>query len=197
MKTFWDKRYQEFELVYGLKPNEYLKTQLPKTKGSILLPGDGQGRNALFAATQGWQVTAFDYSSVAKEQADQLFKHHNVKVNFKTLSYQECDFEKESFDCIALIYNHMPDEFRKDVHQKYLSFLKPNGILILEGFSKKQLHLNSGGPKNIEWLFSTEMLNDDFEALTTIELIEIQTTLDEGKFHKGKAEVVRYVGQKK
>ena len=78
MKAFWDKRYQEIELVYGLKPNEYFKAQLPKTTGKILLPGDGQGRNALFAASQDWQVTAFDYSPVAKEQADKLFANHNL-----------------------------------------------------------------------------------------------------------------------
>ena len=196
MKAFWDKRYEEFELVYGLKPNEYFKSQLPKTTGKILLPGDGQGRNALFAAIQGWEVTAFDYSPVAKEQADQLFAQHNVEVDFKILSYQDSDFEKESFDCIVLIYNHMPSDFRKEVHQKYISFLKPNGILIIEGFSKKQFGLNSGGPKNIDWLFSSEMIQDDFNSLKTIQLIETQTILDEGDFHQGKAEVIRYTGQK-
>ena len=196
MKAFWDKRYQEIELVYGLKPNEYFKAQLPKTTGKILLPGDGQGRNALFAASQDWQVTAFDYSPVAKEQADKLFANHNLQVDFKTLSYEDCEFEPESFDCIALIYNHMSNDFRKEVHQKYISFLKPNGILILEGFSKKQLPLNTGGPKNIEWLFSSEMMKDDFKALKTVELIETSAILSEGKFHKGKAELVRYTGQK-
>lgn len=196
MKAFWDKRYQAFELVYGIKPNEYLKAKLPKKTGSILLPGDGQGRNALFAAKQGWLVTAFDYSSTAKLQADKLFSKHNVNVDFQTLSYQDCIFEEETFDCIALIYNHMPSSFRKEVHQKYISFLKPNGILILEAFSKKQLPLNSGGPKNSDFLFDTNTIENDFKILETLELHEMQTILDEGEFHKGKAEIIRYIGRK-
>jgi SAM-dependent methyltransferase len=196
MKTFWDKRYEENALAYGLEPNEYFKAKLPKKVGKILLPGDGQGRNALYAALNGWEVVAFDYSPVAKQQAEALFAAHHVSVDYQTLSYETAQFEPNSFDCIALIYSHMPSSIRPAIHRKYISLLQPNGVLILEGFSKKQLGMKSGGPQDLDFLFDAATIAQDFSALSTVELVEQQTVLQEGEFHHGPAEIIRYLGHK-
>ncbi len=196
MKDFWNKRYKEEAYVYGVKPNEYLKENLPVKTGKILLPADGEGRNSLFAALKGWEVTAFDYSQSAIDKANALFDKHQVSVDFRLMSYLEMNFEEASFHCIGLTYIHMPPDFRKKVHQHLMTFLKPNGILILEAFSKKQLPLKSGGPKHPAFLYDTALVKDDFKGLEIIELEEKQVILDEGAYHKGLAEVVRFVGKK-
>lgn len=71
MKEFWNGKYSSKEYIYGTEPNEYFKSALEKYRpGTILLPGDGEGRNAVYAAKKGWQVTAFDFSNAAKEKAE-------------------------------------------------------------------------------------------------------------------------------
>lgn len=196
MKEFWNQRFNETEYAYGINPNEYLKAQLPAKVGKILFPAEGQGRNALFAALHGWDVTAFDYSKVAKQRADELFDSLKVTVDYQVLSYEDMDFEVESFDAIALVYAHMPPVFRKAVHQKLVSYLKKGGVLILEGFSKKQLPLNSGGPKSLDLLYDIALIKSDFSELEIIELKETQVVLEEGQYHQGMAEVIRFVGRK-
>lgn len=102
----------------------------------------------------------------------------------------------ESFDCIVLIYAHTPADKRHLFHKKVVGFLRPGGTLILEGFSKEQFIRNSGGPKNINMLFSEEELLEDFKELKEIKIESLETELDEGTFHCGTASVIRFIGKK-
>ncbi|MDX1286064.1 MAG: class I SAM-dependent methyltransferase [Draconibacterium sp.] len=197
MNDFWNQRYKTKEYAYGELPNLYFKKELEKLiPGIILLPGEGEGRNAVFAASKGWDVTAFDPSTEGRKKALLLAENHNVKINYLIESYETADFNKDSFDCIGLIYTHMSLEKRKEYHRKLLSFLNPGGILILEGFSKQQINKNTGGPRNIEMLFSKDELLDDFSGLKDIKIEERDTRLNEGSFHQGVASVIRLVGTK-
>lgn len=135
MQNFWNERYSQEEYIYGIDPNRFFKENLEKlSPGKILLPAEGEGRNASFAAKLGWEVFAFDSSNVAIEKANKLFDSNNVKVNYFLKTLEDFTWEKNFFDCISLIFVHPQEIMRKNIHQKMIDFLKPGGILILEGF---------------------------------------------------------------
>lgn len=203
MKEFWNSRYQEKEYAYGLEPNLFFESELVKLKpGKALFPAEGEGRNAVFAAKSGWEVTAFDLSEEGKNKALLLADRNQIQLDYQVASLEEFDVQMESFDLLVLIFAHFPSPLRRSYHQKLASFLKPGGVLILESFSKKHIEFNSvnekaGGPKDPALLFSKEELQEDFSDFSIRILEETVTELDEGLYHVGKSAVVRMVAVKK
>jgi SAM-dependent methyltransferase len=191
---FWDERYAKKEFIYGTEPNSFFKQQLDKLKpGKLLLPAEGEGRNAVYAAAQGWEVTAFDMSVKGKEKALQLAKLKGVDITYEVIGVEEFKTD-EKFDVIGLSFVHFPVEIRKKAHQHLLQFLKVGGEVIFEGFAKAQLGNASGGPKNAAMLFSIEEIKEEFSLLEFKLLEEKTIELSEGDYHKGKAEVIRFIG---
>ena len=197
MTNFWDERFGNKEYAYGVNPNDFFKGQIDfLIPGKALFPAEGEGRNAVYAAQLGWEVTAFDPSIEGKRKAEMLAQKQNVSINYFIDSYEFVSFPKETFDCIVLIFAHMHPLKRKEYHQKLTSFLKPKGMLILEGFSKKQIQNDTGGPKDIEMLFSKDELQSDFSSLSQINIEERDVLLNEGPFHQGNASVIRVLATK-
>jgi len=154
IKTFWNHRFSSDIYAYGNRPNEFLKSALHKLPcGLILIPAEGEGRNALYAAQLGWKVDAFDISTSAKLKAEQLFTQHNVSVNYYISTYRNVVISKSSYDAVVSIYAHAEPKVRIENHSKYETCLKPGGHIILEGFSKKQIKYPTGGPKQLDWLY--------------------------------------------
>ncbi|WP_426474777.1 class I SAM-dependent methyltransferase [Chryseobacterium balustinum] len=199
----WDDRYREEEFAYGEEPNNYLKEQLPKlTPGSIFFPAEGEGRNAVFAAKMGWDVSAFDISVEGKNKAVTLAKKNDVAISYKVGELETLDLGNEQFDAIALIYAHFPATIKSRYHQTFDRLLKKNGTIIFEAFSKKHIDYVTanekvGGPKDIESLFSIEEIGSDFPNYEFSELIEKEIELSEGLYHNGVGSVIRFVGRKK
>lgn len=198
MKNFWNERYSEKEYVYGEKPNVFFAEQLQQiAPGTIVLPCEGEGRNAVYAAANGWEVQAFDTSIIGKSKAIQLAAAQGVSIEYAIEDAVAVTYEEKSIDAVAFIYAHFPTSIRKKIHQKAISWLKPGGYIILEAFHPNQLQNNSGGPKEAAMLYTKEMILEDFEELNCT-LLEVQTVeLNEGAFHKGKADIIRFVGIKK
>lgn len=198
MKEFWNERYGQKEYAYGTDPNVFFKEQLTQlTPGtSILMPAEGEGRNAIYAAKQGLKVTAFDMSEEAKSKALQLAKENKVEIDYLTGTLEQLHFEPNTFDAIGLVFAHFPTQLRSSYHKNFIQLLKPEGVIILEGFSKKQLDNPSGGPKNIDMLFSKEEIQSDFDELEMMHLEAKDIELCEGLYHKGPASVIRFVGRK-
>ena len=195
MKQFWNDRYSEEEFIYGVEPNEFLKLELDKIPtGSILLPAEGEGRNAVYAASKGWNVTAFDYSEAAKVKTTLLAEKMNVKLDYSIEDYNTINFDKNSFDAIALIYTHTANW--KETYTNLFQYLKPNGTLILELFNKKQINNSSGGPKDESMLLNKEDLAPLLSIFSQVKVWEDTCDLDEGKYHSGFANVVRCVAKK-
>lgn len=201
--NFWDQRYSQAEFVYGEKPNEYLRSKLQDIKiGRILFPAEGEGRNAVFAAKLGWNVSAFDSSIEGKKKADKLALKNGVSIDYQVLDLEQTAYAASYFDAIALSYSHFPENKRRLYHQQLSKNLKKGGILILECFSKNQLKFqetnpNSGGPKDVSMLFDLEEIKEDFSDFDFIEACETETDLDEGKHHVGTASVIRLFAVKK
>lgn len=203
MKEKWDDRYSEKEFAYGEQPNSYLKAQLTKFPlGKILFPAEGEGRNAVYAATLGWNVFAFDQSVEGKKKATQLADKHQVEITYEVGEFQSIKYQPNEFDAIGLIYAHFPADKKSDYHKTLTTYLRPGGIVIFEAFSKNNLKYVTanpkvGGPKDIESLFSIEEIQADFKDFEIIDLIETEIELSEGLYHNGTGSVVRFVGRKK
>ncbi|MGH1517671.1 class I SAM-dependent methyltransferase [Chryseobacterium sp. JK1] len=198
----WDERYGNEEFAYGTEPNHYLKEQLAQLDpGKILFPAEGEGRNAVFAATKGWNVHAFDISSNGQKKALQLAGQNGVTVDYQVGELSTLGYQKEQFDAIALIYAHFPAEIKSSLHKMLEKYLKKGGYIIFEAFSKKHLDYIAknekvGGPKDIGSLFSIEEIKADFPDYTIVELTEKEIELHEGLFHNGTGSVIRFTGQK-
>jgi 2-polyprenyl-3-methyl-5-hydroxy-6-metoxy-1,4-benzoquinol methylase len=192
MQNQWDERYARQEYIYGTEPNKFLKEQLSLLKpGRILFPAEGEGRNAVFAASLGWETDAFDQSFEGQKKALKLATHKGVSINYYIQSLNDWNPEPDQYDCIALIFVHLPDGLRQQVHNAVVKALKPGGTLLLEAFTLNQLPRTSGGPKTAELLFLEEQVTSDFKDLIFAEFAETQTTLDEGPLHQGVADVIQ------
>ncbi len=197
-KNFWDERFGAKEYIYGEEPNIFFAEQINKLEaGSIILPCEGEGRNAVYAATRGWNVKAFDSSDAGKAKALRLADKKNVTIDYQVEDAVNISYPENSVDVVAFIYSHFPPAIRKNIHQKASQWLKPGGKMILEVFNPNQLQNNSGGPKDPSMLYTEAIINEDFKQLN-IELLQtLQVELNEGNFHKGKADIIRFVGTKK
>jgi SAM-dependent methyltransferase len=197
MSNTWNERYSQTEYVYGEAPNVFFATQLDSLQpGTIILPCEGEGRNAVYAASQGWNVKAFDSSNAGKIKALQLAEKKKVVLDYVLEDATLVNYPENSADAVVFIYAHFPVSIRKQIHQKAIQWLKPGGRIIMEAFNPNQLQNTSGGPKDVSMLYTEEIIKADFEGVKIQLLQTTQTILAEGKYHEGKADVLRFVGTK-
>lgn len=211
--SFWDDQFSGDGYKYGTEPNEFLRLNADRFKqcGRILVPGDGEGRNGVWLAEQGFDVITVDSSSVGIRKTQALAKTRHVHVS--SIKSDLLDWDSSvaigKFDGVAIIYLHLPKEIREEIHLKIASCLKPDGILLIELFHPNQLGRPSGGPKDIEMLCSLEDLRRIFvtphESRTAGNIAirfeeisgeEVETVLDEGPGHQGPAMVTRFIGKR-
>jgi len=199
----WNDRYSREGFAYGDQPNNYLKEQLtPLTAGSILFAAEGEGRNAVYAAKLGWNVSAFDISIAGKNKALQFAVTNKVNISYQLGELPALNYQPGQFNVIALIYAHFPADIKSAYHKKLGTYLRKGGLAIFEAFSKKHIDYiaageNVGGPRDSAMLFSLEEIGSDFEDYEIIELAEKEIELNEGLFHRGKGSVIRFTGRKK
>lgn len=199
MKEQWDSRYATNEYVYGKTPNAWLKQQVDNlVPETILFVAEGEGRNAVYAATKGCAVSAFDQSIEGKRKADDLAKEVGVHIDYIVADALEVEYDKGAYDAVAFIYAHFPAEIRAKAVKTILSFVKPGGSVIFEAYSKQQIDYqakyHSGGPKELAMLYDIDGIRDEFEGVSFKYLKEEEVLLEEGTLHKGLACVIRFVG---
>ncbi|MFD2551646.1 class I SAM-dependent methyltransferase [Bizionia sediminis] len=204
MKEFWNSRYQNAAFAYGTTPNTFFKDTLEtlQLSGSILLPAEGEGRNAVYAAKLGLDVVAFDISDAGQKKALALANTERVKINYQVGTLDDLNLKPASFDALALIYAHFPADIKNSLHRQLATLVKPNGYIILEGFAVTNLELREknpevGGPGDKNMLFTTEEMAQLFSDFDIIQLEEQEVTLQEGLYHNGQARVIRFVGKKR
>ncbi len=204
MNNKWDESYNMEEYRYGESPNLFFKQTIDRLPiGKILLPADGEGRNSVYAAIQGWSVDAFDQSQQAKEKALRLAHKKSVDFSYKVINFEDIaqSYITDSYDVIALIYVHLPEGLKVQCYRSLLPFLKNGGHIIIEGFSKdhvkhQQQNPSAGGPPHVEMMYSKEEILSIFDFLEINLLEEIELELSEGIGHRGKASVIRFIGKK-
>lgn len=194
---FWDERYASIDSVYGKAPNEFFKEQIDKLKpGKILIPGDGEGRNGVYAAVNGWIVNSVDYSQVAHDKAVQFAHDSGAEISYLVIDISEYEPHKNYYDAVGIIFLHLNEELRKTFLKKAVQSLKPGGIIIFEAFSKDQVGRDSGGPQDASMLYELEEIKNLFIALKQLLAVKEIINLKESKFHSGNASVIRFVGRK-
>lgn len=197
MSNFWDQRYAVDEYVYGTEPSIYFKQVINNLKpGKLLVPGAGEGRDAVYAASLGWEVHAFDQSSEGQRKALMLAETNNVNIKYETLNADDFTCTGQKYDLIAIVFMHFESNLRMHFHNELVKCLTPGGLLLVEAFHKNQIANNSGGPKNPDMLVTSEILAADFNKLSILENKEIQINFTKGSHHSGLAEVVRFLGMK-
>lgn len=202
MKEFWDSRYSESGYAYGEQPNVFFADEIAKLPvGKLLLPAEGEGRNAIFAAKLGWEVDAIDQSEAGKNKALALAAREQVKINYQIENLANITLSHAHYDVAALIYAHFPPPLKTTIHHHVANAVKPGGYIILEGFSIAHIAFNSvnpkaGGPTDKALLFDVATMPDLFPGFKTLMCVETTTHLEEGKYHVGQSAVIRYIGQK-
>lgn len=195
MKNKWDERYSSDEYVYGTEPNQFFKNEIDKlAPGKILFLGEGEGRNAVYAASLGWDVDAVDSSIVGKEKAIKLGASKGVEINYVVADLNEYAPQPGKYDAVVIIYLHLPEPLRKKVFKEAAASLAKGGKIIFESYDKDQLKYNSGGPKNPDLLYSLEDIYTDFHELDIEKFSKELVEINEGKYHGGVSAVIRYVG---
>lgn len=194
----WDTRYNSDAFVYGKAPNDFLKENrhhLPK--GKILCLAEGEGRNAVYLAGSGYDVTAVDASRVGLDKAEKLAQESGLSIETVVADLAEYPIESKSWDGIVSIFCHVPEAVRKSLHAKVCSGLKQGGILLLEAYRPEQLALGTGGPPEASMMMTLELLRDELPDLKWVHAEELERDVLEGSLHTGRGAVVQVIGRKR
>ncbi|QDT95572.1 class I SAM-dependent methyltransferase [Gimesia aquarii] len=191
----WDEKFDTKHYVYGTEPNDFLKVQFGIIPiGKVLCLAEGEGRNAVFLAQQGYHVTAVDASIVGLEKAKRLADENNVCIEFIHADLENYDPGENQWDGIVSIFCHIPDPIRKKLHQKVVKGLKSNGVLLLEAYTPDQLKHKTGGPPTEEMMMSKALLEKELAGLKFRHLLELEREVIEGTNHFGIGAVVQAIG---
>ncbi len=189
----WDQRFSRSSAyLYGEQPNQWIASALPELpKGAkVLALADGEGRNSVWLAEQGYDVVNIDYSQVGLEKAQHLAQRRGVAIQTEYADLIAYPLPVAHFDAVVCSFFHLPSQYHALVWQKVIDAIKPNGYLLVQVFSHDQLPLNSGGPKDPDLLYRLEDWQNMLCSMQNQVLQQCQTQLDEGSLHQGVANVI-------
>jgi SAM-dependent methyltransferase len=197
----WQTRFSAPGYLFGKEPNAFVKrnAHLIKTKagGKALSIADGEGRNGVFIAQCGLDVLSLDFSPTAQEKARQLAAERGVTIRTEIADLATWPWPTEAFDLIAgIFFQFTPPDLRAKVFVNIKKALKPGGILLIEGYGPKQLEYKTGGPSELDRLYTPRMLRDAFGDLSEVDIKEYDAEVDEGAGHAGMSALVDLVGRK-
>lgn len=196
--NLWDERYSQERLSFGDKPNDFLRSQeqliLAGGKRALCL-GEGEGRNAIWLAQLGLDVTAVDLSSVGLRKAAEWVSRLGLTIKTVHADLNTWQFEPGGWDLIVSIFCHLPADVRANVHGKVLTGLAVNGLFIAEAYTPSQVKRGTGGPPDPRLMATAEQLAHELEGLHFIEIQELSRDVTEGHRHTGLADVVQVVAQ--
>lgn len=197
-KTFWNERFGEPGFMYGDQPNDFLKATSSSLKpgGRILCLAEGEGRNAVYLATQGFDVTCVDFSESGLKKTQKLSESHGVTVCTVCADLGQYQIEHEAWDGIVMIFGHFNEGLRASLYQRMSAGLKPGGTLLMEVYTKDQLSYGTGGPKSIEYLYDKQELEAAFSEFSSVSIQEIIREINEGEYHKGVSATVQLIAIK-
>ena len=200
MSHFWNQRFAEPGYKYGTAPKAFLQAESPRLPpgGRVLVPGDGEGRNGVWLAQQGLRVCSVDSSQVGLDKARALAAGRGVSLDIEAGDLEVWAPMPGMWDALVLGFVHLPSAFRAGAHRRLARGLAPGGVVIVEAFHPDQIGRTSGGPQDLDMLYTLAQLRDDFASLCD-ELVgwEGEVLLDEGPGHQGPGCVTRYVGRRR
>lgn len=195
----WDNVFDKPDYHYGTEPAGFLRAHESwlKSGAKALSVADGEGRNSVFLAQKGLEVTAMDASAVARDKALALARARGVTVDYRLADIAGWDWAPGAYDLVAGIFiQFLPPEQRDRVFAGMIRTLAPGGVLLLHGYTPEQIAHGTGGPRNPEYLYTEELLRNAFGALDIREFRSYEAVLDEGPGHSGTSALIDLVGVK-
>lgn len=194
----WHTRFQSEEYIYGTEPNVFLKEMQQKLElsGDGLAIAEGEGRNAVFLAEQGMNVTTWDFAESGLAKTEKLAKNKGVSVTTELVDLNEANWVENQWDELVCIFGHFPSEVRKKVLEGVKTTVKPGGYFVTEVYSIHQIPYKSGGPQNQDFLYAPEEFLKTFGDWRIVHFFMGEVVRTEGKLHNGLAHVIQFVGQK-
>lgn len=195
----WNERYAKSGYLFGTEPAQFLLTHesyLIEGKTALAV-ADGEGRNSVFLAQKGMQVTAFDSSEVAIKKAIQLAATNQVTIDFQHSDFENWNWENKTYDVvIAIFIQFSPPKTRQQVFLDLQRSVSPGGILMLHGYTPKQIEFGTGGPRAIENLYTEKLLKSSFTQMEVLHINSYEKTIDEGQGHSGKSALIDFIAAK-
>lgn len=193
----WDKRYDIEEYAYGKQPNTFLKEKYAAIpKGRVLSLAEGEGRNAVFLAQQGYTVTAIDSSQVGLEKAQKLADENGVSIELVHADLEDYDLGQSKWDGIVAIFCPLPSVVRAALYKKIALALKKGGVFFLEAYTPEQVNHGTGGGNSVDTMQSIATLRSELAGLTFTHLVELERDVVEGIYHTGKGAVVQAIAKR-
>ncbi|WP_019626763.1 bifunctional 2-polyprenyl-6-hydroxyphenol methylase/3-demethylubiquinol 3-O-methyltransferase UbiG [Thioalkalivibrio sp. ALJT] len=193
----WNERYATDDYVYGTEPNDFLRAAVASVPpGRALCLGEGEGRNAVYLAQQGFDVLAVDSSAVGLQKAQRLAEDRGVRIETLVADLADYAIEPDAWDLITSIFCHVPASIRKRLHAEVVTGLRPGGVFILEAYTPAQLEWGTGGPPTAELMMTLDGLVEELDGLDFEEAVERERDVVEGRLHTGRGAVVQILGRR-
>ncbi len=193
----WDERYGQDEYAYGKEPNDFLRSvvdQLPQ--GRALCLAEGEGRNAVFLAEQGFDVVAVDQSAVGLDKARRLAEERGQRIDTVVADLDSFEIGSGSWDVIVSIWAHVPPDLRRRLHRACVAGLGAGGMFVLEAYTPAQLALKTGGPPVAELMMTSKALEQELAGLKFVISRELEREVREGRYHHGRSAVVQVLARR-
>jgi SAM-dependent methyltransferase len=195
----WQGRYGVPEYIFGTAPNYFLASCKPllPSSGKALAVADGEGRNGIWLAEQGLDVLSIDFSPAAQLKAEALAKERGVTVAFERTDVHSWQYPEAAFDVVVEIFTQFSSPAERA--RKWAGMrrtLKPGGLLIIQGYTPKQLQYRTGGPSQIENLYTRAMLEEAFNGFRDVKIVEEEVDMHEGTSHGGMSAVINFTARK-
>ncbi len=199
MASSWDERYASEDYLFGTEPNAFLVSQrdLLKPGMSCLAVADGEGRNGVWLAQQGLRVLSVEASAVALEKAKKLARQRGVAIDFEQADLAQWEWGENRFDLVAAIFiQFAPPALREQMFAGIKRCLKPGGLLLLQGYTPRQLEYKTGGPPLAGNMYTEALLRKAFGDMEIIRLREHDDHIGEGAGHSGMSALIDLVARK-
>jgi cyclopropane fatty-acyl-phospholipid synthase-like methyltransferase len=195
----WQQRFAQPGYLFGTAPNAFLKVQAPLLRRgqTALAIADGEGRNGVFLAEQGLDVLSVDFSAVAQAKARTLAQQRGVTLHFEAADVLIWQWPVAAFDVVAAIFVQFPPPAeRPRFFANIKAALKPDGLLLMQGYRPKQLDYKTGGPSDLARLYTREMLTEAFGDFSSLDIAEHDSVIQEGSGHAGMSALIDLVARK-
>jgi len=189
----WEARFATADYAFGKEPNYFLRScqKLLPRRGRALAVADGEGRNGVWLAEQGLDVVSLDFSPAAQNKARALAAERRVKVTFVKADVHVWDYPQVTFDVVVEIFTQFSPSAERTMKWRGMRrTLKPGGLLIIQGYTPKQLQHGTGGPKQLENLYTRPMLEQEFGDFRDLKIVEEERDMREGASHAGLSAVI-------
>lgn len=197
MNPMWDDRYKGDDYVYGTSANDFLRSHVDRLpRGRVLCVAEGEGRNAVFLAERGLDVTAVDQSAVGLAKANRLATERGVAISTVVADLAAFHIEPKSWDGIVSIFAHMPAGARRHLHREAVNGLRSGGVFLLEAYRPEQLQFSTGGPPTADLMMDLNGLRLELAGLEFDYTADAVRDIREGRLHSGPGAVVQVLARK-